>query len=162
MRATSWLHDIIRAYDVCPTLERIHLKPIVTYRGAVYPYQCDHMGHMNVMWYVGKFDEATWQLMAAIGITPSYMRETKSGMAGVQQNITYKREILAGAVLEIRSHIVSVRDRKIVFVHEMRDAENDESCAVCELTAVHIDRVARRAKPFPPNVRARAEELFSS
>lgn len=35
-----------------------------TYRGTVYPWQCDHMGHMNVMWYAGKFDEATWQLHA--------------------------------------------------------------------------------------------------
>jgi hypothetical protein len=24
---------------------------ILTYRGVVYPWQCDHMGHMNVMWY---------------------------------------------------------------------------------------------------------------
>jgi acyl-CoA thioester hydrolase len=32
----------------------------VTYRGVVYPWHCDHMGHMNVMWYVGRFDEATW------------------------------------------------------------------------------------------------------
>ena len=44
-------------------------KPI-TYRGVVYPWHCDHMGHMNVMWYVGKFDEATWNLFASIGITP--------------------------------------------------------------------------------------------
>jgi acyl-CoA thioester hydrolase len=21
-----------------------------TYRGTVYPWQCDHVGHMNVMW----------------------------------------------------------------------------------------------------------------
>ena len=24
-----------------------------TYRGIVYPWHCDHMGHKNVMWYVG-------------------------------------------------------------------------------------------------------------
>ena len=42
----------------------------LTYRGVVYPWHCDHMGHMNVMWYVGKFDEGTWQFMAAIGATP--------------------------------------------------------------------------------------------
>jgi acyl-CoA thioester hydrolase len=33
-----------------------------TYRGTVYPWQCDHVGHMNIMWYVGKFDEANWEL----------------------------------------------------------------------------------------------------
>jgi acyl-CoA thioester hydrolase len=36
----------------------------ITYRGTVYPWQCDHMGHMNVMWYVAKFDEASWQLLS--------------------------------------------------------------------------------------------------
>jgi len=36
----------------------------VTYRGTVYPWHCDHVGHMNIMWYVGKFDEANWNLFA--------------------------------------------------------------------------------------------------
>jgi acyl-CoA thioester hydrolase len=136
------------------------LEPIVTYRGTVFPWHCDHMGHMNVMWYVGKFDEATWHLLAAIGITPSYIRDAQTGMAGVQQNITYKRELFAGAIVEIRSHIVSIAEKKIVFVHEMRDAERDEVCAVCELTAVHIDRNTRRASPIPQEVRTRADSLL--
>ncbi len=32
---------------------------LVTYRGVVYPWHCNHVGHMKVKWYVGKFDEAT-------------------------------------------------------------------------------------------------------
>ena len=39
---------------------------IHTYRGTVMQWHCDHMGHMNVMWYVGKFDEATWNLFAHV------------------------------------------------------------------------------------------------
>ena len=46
----------------------------LTYRGTIYPWHCDHMGHMNVMWYVGKFDEATWQLLAAVGLTAARLR----------------------------------------------------------------------------------------
>jgi len=60
------------------------MKTEVTYRGAVYPWHCDHVGHMNVMWYVGKFDEATWNLFARIGLTPAYLRETSRGMAAAQ------------------------------------------------------------------------------
>ena len=48
----------------------------VTYRGVVYPWHCDHMNHMNVMWYVGKFDEATWNLFALVGLTRAVLRET--------------------------------------------------------------------------------------
>jgi acyl-CoA thioester hydrolase len=47
-----------------------------TYRGTVYPWQCDHVGHMNIMWYVGKFDEANWNLFARLGLTPSYLRRS--------------------------------------------------------------------------------------
>ena len=47
-----------------------------TYRGTVYPWQCDHVGHMNIMWYVGKFDEANWNFFAQLGLTPSYLRES--------------------------------------------------------------------------------------
>ncbi|HVR45839.1 MAG TPA: thioesterase family protein [Candidatus Binatia bacterium] len=138
------------------------MSEIVSYRGSVYPWHCDQMGHMNVMFYVGKFDEATWHLMAAVGITPAYVREMRSGMAGVQQNITYKRELLAGDIVEIRSRIMSIGDRKMAWVHDLYDAQTGELCAVCELTGVHIDRTERRATPFPPEVRARAEAMIAA
>ena len=65
---------------------------MLTYRGTVYPWHCDHMGHMNVMWYVGKFDEATWQFFHAVGLSPSLLRERWRGMAAVEQRISYARE----------------------------------------------------------------------
>jgi acyl-CoA thioester hydrolase len=80
----------------------------LTYRGTVYPWHCDHVGHMNVMWYVGKFDEATWNLFARIGMTPTYLREAGRAMAAVQQNISYKRELIAGDVVEIRSALLAI------------------------------------------------------
>ncbi|HEY2478200.1 MAG TPA: hypothetical protein VGI17_05670 [Solirubrobacterales bacterium] len=39
------------------------------YRSVVYPWQCDHMGHLNIMWCVGKFEEATLDLFAWLGMT---------------------------------------------------------------------------------------------
>src|SRR5512142_1202297 len=92
---------------------------IQTYRGVVYPWQCDHMGHMNVMWYVGKFDEATWNLFAEAGIKPSYIRKQARGMAAVQQNITYKRELHAGDVVAVRSAVLEAREKVLRYVHEM-------------------------------------------
>ena len=81
-----------------------------TYRGSVYPWQCDHVGHMNIMWYVGKFDEANWNLFAALGLTPSYLRRENRGMAAVQQTISYKRELLAGDIVSISSRVITARD----------------------------------------------------
>jgi acyl-CoA thioester hydrolase len=127
-----------------------------TYRGTVYPWQCDHIGHMNIMWYVGKFDEANWNLFARIGVTPSYLRESGCGMAGVQQNITYKRELMAGDIVEVTTAVLEVREKSVRFVHEMRNAETGEVAATCEITAVHLDRQARKSTAFGETIRAMA------
>jgi acyl-CoA thioester hydrolase len=134
---------------------------MITYRGITYPWQCDHVGHMNIMWYVGKFDEANWNVFAQIGVTPSYIRQGKFGMAGVQQNITYKQELMAGDVIEIRSRILEARDKVVRFIHEMRNAETDQVVAICEITAVHLDRETRKSCELPPAVRRAAEALLA-
>jgi len=128
---------------------------IVTYRGAVYPWHCDHMGHMNVMWYVGKFDEATWQLLAAIGLSPARLRNEKIGMVAVEQHLEYKRELLAGDLLTIRSSIKDVRDKAIVLLHEMINQETQELAARTVLTGVCTDTTTRKARPLPADVRER-------
>ena len=132
---------------------------MLTYRGAVYPWHCDQMGHMNVMWYVGKFDEATWNLFAAMGVTTAFLRENKRGMAAVQQNITYRRELLAGDTVTVHSAFLEIRDKVARFVHEMRNAETGELAAYCMLTGVHIDAEARKACPFPQEILARGQSL---
>src|SRR5262249_26548587 len=73
-----------------------------TYRGAVYPWHCDHMGHMNVMWHIGKFDEATWTYFSLLGLTPTFLRDNARGMAAVEQRIAYQRELVAGDVVAVR------------------------------------------------------------
>ena len=133
-----------------------------TYRGTVYPWQCDHVGHMNIMWYVGKFDEANWNLFARLGLTPSYLREAGRGMAAVQQNITYKRELVAGDVIAVRSGLLEIRDKVARFVHEMRHAVTNEVAAVCVLTGVHMDASSRKSIAFPPEVLARARAQVCS
>jgi len=137
------------------------MKTEVTYRGAVYPWHCDHVGHMNVMWYVGKFDEATWNLFARIGLTPAYLRETGRGMAAAQQNITYKRELLAGDVVEVCSSLLEIGNKSIRFVHEMRNAETGEIAATCEITGVHLDRQARKSVAFAETIRRRAADFIA-
>ena len=135
-------------------------QPLVTYRGAVYPSQCDHMGHMNVMWYVEKFDEGTWLLFAAIGLTPSRLRGENAGMAGVEQHIEYKRELFAGDVVEVTSSILEIKDKAIRFAHEMKNVETGELAARSVLVAVHLDKATRRARPFPSDVKDRAREMI--
>ena len=120
------------------------------------------MGHMNVTWYVGKFDEATWNLFSEVGLTAAFLRDMHRGMAAVQQNITYKRELLSGDVVAVRSAILEMREKVVKFVHEMRQAQTGDVAAVCILTAVHMDSKARKSTAFPAEFLARGRELTCS
>jgi acyl-CoA thioester hydrolase len=78
----------------------VSVAELITYRGTVYPWHCDHMGHMNVMWYVGKFDEATWHILAAVGATPSRLRNESFGLVAVEQHIEYSVSCVPGTCLQ--------------------------------------------------------------
>lgn len=134
-------------------------SPILASLGVVYPWQCDHMGHMNVMWYTGKFDEATWHLLALIGLTPSYLRDRKRGMVAVQQETTYKRELVAGDLITIQSGVLEMREKVIRFYHEMLNAETRELAARTTLTGVHLDTESRKSCPFPAEIMERGCSL---
>ena len=124
----------------------------VTYRGVVYPWQCDHMGHMNVMHYIGKFDEATWQMFAAIGVTPSFLRQQKRGVAAIRQNVAYRRELLPGDVITISSGILEMRDKLIRFYHEMKNDESGETAAATMISGILLDIETRKLCPFPAEI----------
>lgn len=131
---------------------------ILTYRGAVYPSHLDHMGHMNIQFYVAKFDSAIWHLFDRIGVTSNYIREHKRGMAAVEMNIRYLKELGAGDLVSVRSGVLKVGARSLDLIQEMRLGEAGELAAVMKVTAVHLDREARRAVAFPEEIAARARE----
>src|SRR5947199_6240966 len=135
------------------------MQPLPTYKGTVFPWHCDEMGHMNVMWYVGKFDEGTRHFFHALGLTPQFLRANNRGMAAVEQTIEYKRELLAGDIVTVHSTLLDIKDKSVRFSHEMRKADTDEIAATTTLTGVHVDTIARRACAFPAEVREKAAML---
>jgi len=134
-------------------------EAMITYRGVVYPWHCDHMGHMNVMWYVGKFDEATWQILAAVGASPSRMRTEGFGLVAVEQHIEYKRELRAGDLLTIRSSVLEAREKSVRFVHQMTKEESGELAAKTVVTGVCIDISTRKARALPHDIFRRIASL---
>ncbi len=137
-------------------------ESIITHRGVVYPWQCDHMGHMNVMWYVGKFDEASWQILGMLGLTSSYLRNQGTGMAAVEQRVEYKREVRSGTAITISSAVLEFTEKAIHLAHEMTNDETGEVVATTVVVAVHFDAAARKARPLPAHIRERAALMIAS
>ena len=132
----------------------------MTYRGVVYPWHCDHMGHMNVMWYTGKFDEACWQLLSMVGLTTSRFSQDGTGMAAVEQHVQYKRELQSGDAVTIQSALLEVKEKSIHMLHKLINDASGEVAATTVVIGVHIDATARKSIPLPDDVRERAMRLM--
>ncbi len=133
---------------------------LLTYRGTVYPQHLDHMDHMNIQYYMAKFDEAVWNLFHRVGLTPSYLRAENRGMAALETNVRYLEELFAGDVVAVHSGVLRVGETSLGFVQEMRNGETGETAAIMRVVAVHLDRARRRPVPFPAAIAARARDLI--
>ena len=133
----------------------------VTYRGVVYPWHCDHVGHMNVAWYTGKFDEATWNLFNLLDVTPKYMRSNQRGMAAVDQHTKYVAELHPGDVVYIQSRLMELEGKKIHFEHRMFNGETDDLAATTEIVGLHMDTDIRKACPFPDEIVASGRAMIA-
>src|SRR3954471_15665385 len=99
--------------------------PIETYRGVVYPWSIDHVGHMNVQSYAARFDEASWQFLGKLGLTPSFMKKNERAAVAAEQRVHYLRELTAGSLLHITSTLLEIGEKSIRVIHRMYDSEND-------------------------------------
>jgi acyl-CoA thioester hydrolase len=127
---------------------------IETFRGVVYPWHCDHQGHMTTMHYVGMFDAAFWHLLSAQGFTRAYLAERKTGFADVRDTIEYLAELPVGSPLAIESGIVKVGTTSVVSFNRMRETETGEIAATSEKVTVYFDLEARQKTPLPADLRA--------
>jgi acyl-CoA thioester hydrolase len=134
-------------------------RSIETYRGVVYPWSIDHVGHMNVASYTARFDEATWHFLGALGLTPDFMEEHRRSAVAADQRTQYKREVLSGSLLHITSELRELGRKSIRFTHTMYDSSNGQVVATTELVGVYFDLDARVSVDLPDLVREAAKKL---
>ena len=134
----------------------------VTLRGVVYPCHLDHMDHMNVQYYVGMFDQSSWVLLASLGLDAQYFRQNRRGMAALEQTISYKSELRAGDMFEIRSAIIEVREKTVRLLHNMHKANTDTLAASTTILGVHLDTEARKSLPLPAELLERARAFTTA
>ena len=133
-----------------------------TYRGVVYPWCIDHMGHMNVQFYTARFDEASWQFLAKFGLTPNYLRQNARGLVALEQNAKYFVEVLSGCLLEIRTVLVEFKNKTVRFRHCMYNSETNEKLANMELLVAYIDTNVRKTVPLPDFVHDKSNAMLGA
>jgi acyl-CoA thioester hydrolase len=106
---------------------------------------------------VGKFDEASWQLRAQLGLTRTRCIGEGRGAVALEQRIDYRRELHAGDLITIRSRVLEVNEKTLRMTHQMTNDETGELAAITVILGLYIDTHLRRSCPLPSDVRECAQ-----
>ncbi len=130
---------------------------VKTFRGVVLASEYDAASHMNSRMYVSRFDQATWLLLHAIGLTPSTMKDRRLRVAIVRQNFQFMRELRGGELVQVRSGFLAVGDKYFRFLHQMFDEEGGAMLATCDSVAVQAALETNQSVPLEAALRERAK-----
>lgn len=133
-----------------------------THRAVVFPWHCDHIGHMNVRWYCHFFDDAGFHLWAMKAVPQSSLHARGEGLVVAGNKIDFIHEMKAGDLVVVKSGFTKIGTRSVTSLNRMYQAETGTLCATLESVEVFFDPVARKSAPMPDDVRRILEGVLVS
>lgn len=133
----------------------------VTYRGVIYPWQCDAMGHFTTRYYMAAFDEAAWHFLWEAGFDPATIEKEHIGWADVRHEIEYLSELREGDLFQVESRPLKLGNTSVVYEMALKPVGNDTVCARLTATTVQFDLKRRRSVEVLPRVRKRLSAWLS-
>ena len=115
----------------------------------------DAMGHMNVRYYMGVFDTATWRMFADHGLDEAYFSTTGNGVFALKQFIQYLAEVRPGETVAVHTRMLGLTEKRIHLMHFMANQDTSELSAIIESLITHANLKVRKAAPLPPEIAAR-------
>lgn len=131
-----------------------------TFKGAVLASEYDFASHMNSRMYVSRFDQATWGLMHAIGVTPAGMKQKNLRVAIVRQSYQFLEELRGGELVEIKSGFLAVGEKYFRFLHQMFDDESGKMVATCDSVAVQASLESGKSVRLTTNLQDAAKRYL--
>ncbi|MEM6630995.1 MAG: thioesterase family protein [Bacteroidota bacterium] len=128
------------------------MKNLITYQGAVMTWECDSNRHMNVMFYINKFEHAGRQFDLHMGLG-EIGGETDTGTVVLEQNIKYLKEVFEDDLLYVKSSLESIGNKAFTIFHQMHLSKTHELVSTMRIVLVLFDKVHRKALPFPTDLK---------
>lgn len=125
----------------------------VSFRGVIFPWECDSMGHLSNKYYLGMFDQASWHVFLALGYRPVMAEREYVGLADVHQTIDFHHELRAGQLILVRSWLERVGAKSLTTHHEMFDAAENTAVATLESVTTFFNLRERKSISIPVSIR---------
>lgn len=129
------------------------MKKILTYKGAAMSWECDSNDHLNVMYYVNKFEQGGRNFILEMGLKEVF-GNNDVGVVVLEQKINYFKEVTEDDLLFIESSLLDVKNKAFTILHEMYCSNSNELVCTMKIVKVLFDKINRSALPFPADLRA--------
>ncbi len=124
-----------------------------THRAVVFPWHCDHIGHMNVRWYAHFFDDASFHLWTRIELTPADLKQRGVATVIASTKTDFQHELNAGDLVIVRSAFTELGSTSLKHRSRLTNAETGVLSATQESVEVFFDLEARKPVPMPDDIR---------
>ncbi len=122
-----------------------------TLRIKVRGYHCDFYGHVNNARYLEFLEEARWSFLET-GLDLQAWKQKGLGFVVTAVNIRYLRPAGLNAVLEIRSRMGSLGERRGVINQEVFNVADETRVASAEVTFAVVNLESGRGVPLDGEV----------
>ena len=122
-------------------------------RNMVFPWHCDHYGHMNVRWYTHFFDDAAFLIWPTIGFNLREVLATGVHTVIARTTTEYHHEVRAGDPVLIVGGFTRIGTKSLTVATRMLDANTRELRASNEYVVVFFNAQTRRSAKIPEDVR---------
>jgi acyl-CoA thioesterase FadM len=129
---------------------------IETYRGVVFPWEVDQVGHLTVAYYFERLEDATLALLDAIGLGADYVAREGRRCVTVDCYVRYHHELRVGDILHIQSGVTALGAEGLRLGHKLFDSATGTLCTTVELDTRHVQLEGRRGVPLTVEQQAAA------
>ena len=134
------------------------LGMLETNRSAVAPWECDSNGHMNTRFFMARVSDAQGHMWAHAGLGRHEQAARGLATATVETRLAYRRELMAGQTIVVRTSIEADSARTLRYRHWLFNGETGEPAFEAVGCGLLFDKSTRKAVTLPDDVKARLAE----
>jgi acyl-CoA thioester hydrolase len=108
------------------------------------------------------FDRAADQMFAALGLGPDYVKSTNNSFFTLETHCSYLRELQANDAIKVASQIIDHDHKRVHYVQQMKNADEDWVACVLEVMVSHVDLNTHKTSNFPDDVKVRIDAMAAA
>jgi acyl-CoA thioester hydrolase len=126
------------------------------YSSEVKPSEIDHLGHMNVRYYMERVQQANMALMERFGLGAAACKAQGARLVQHDSYTRYHREQFVGSPLVVRGGVLSADPDGLALYFEVANDAKQQIAATFILNVSLIERATRQRLPLPDAAVAKA------